>query len=1657
MNNWGNSSAMSSVRRVVRDGVFAVALGWLAAATAWALPDLSVSNLVVGSIVTRQDGGWNIPVTYTVTNVGTTTAPPYWHNMGYLSADGVLDNGDLPGVSGHWFFSYGPELAVGASFAATGTFIVYSYVNPGNYTMFVKADGRSAVYHGGGATNTDSGGLAESDETNNTASAPVQLARPDLSVSNLVVGTVAVGQDGNWTIPVSFTVTNTGAVAASPSWLDMAYLSADGVLDNADQPSYGYWYLGGRGTTLAPGESYVVNGTFAAPATTPPGTYRLIAKADGQSAVYHGGGASNTDSGVLFEMSEANNTIASEPIQFSRPDLSVSDLVVGAVTVAQNGSWTMPVSFTVTNTGAATAAPSWLDMAYLSVDGVLDNGDQPSHGWWYLGGRGTPLAPGESYAVNGTFSAPASTPLGTYRLIAKADGRSTVYHGSGASNTDAGTLVETNEANNTIASAPVQLLRPDLSVSNVVLGAAAVRQEGGWNIPVSFTVTNTGTATAAPSWLDMAYLSADGVLDNADQPSHGYWYLGSRGTPLAPGQSYSVNGTFATPASTAPGTYTLFVKADGHSAAWHGISATNTDAGDLVEIDESNNVLASSQIQLDRPNLAVSSLTRGTIVNRPDGVWVIPVSYKVTNVGAAPAVASWYDMGYLSVDGVLSNNDESNGYLALRSSTLAPGASYDVSSTYFVPASVAPGSYTLLVKADAHNSHSGGSNYVGPGAVAETNEEDNVAALVVQLNIQSDTTTGLTSSVNPAIVAQGTTLTATVTPASATGTVTFKDGATVLGTSTINSGVATLAASFGYPGAHSLTATYSSDPYLRASTSPAYVQTVNKAPTVTTLSALPGTAARGEPVQLIVSVSGADPSGTLLFKDGSTVIGTHSVSNGSAILGLSFPVARVYNLKVEYPGDSNNEASSSQVVSLTVTEGGGGTAPGALTWLYGYDANGNQLYVIDPNGNRTDRTFNLLDNVATVIQPAPTSGAARPVIGYGYDGLGQVTSVTDPRNLATSYSVDGLGNTLATASPDTGTAGATYDAAGNVLTRSDARGKTTTYTYDVLNRVTSISYANGVPTVFEYDGGATPLPTSIGKLTRITDESGSTSYTYDAHGNVTSKTHVAGSRTLVVGYEWGTSGSTNGKLTAVRYPSGAQVNYLYGTNGAVTAITVNPVNASGSGTNTGASLGVLSNLAYTGANQPKSWTWASGSAYLRTYDSFGRLVSYPLGNPAGSGASAGVLRTLGYDDAARIMGYTHTGAGSLDQSFVYDGLDRLANAIQAGTFHGYGYDATGNRTQRTVGAQTYALGISPTSNRLTSVQDSTGTASIVHDAAGNIVSDGLGTYTYSDRGRMSAATLAGGTVQYRYNGLEQRVSKTGPVGLVPTGASYYAYDEAGHVIGEYDADGVPRYETVYLGDTPVAAITQARSGSPVTVQTNIAFVYADHIDTPRVIARSGDEAIVWRWDLAEAFGATPANDNPSGLGSYTFNQRFPGQVLDAETGLHYNWHRDYSPGTGRYVQSDPIGLMGGINTFGYALADPVARIDPNGLQVVIVIPGRRRSVDPDFPPGVGPNHQSDSALQDLIERGANRSQYKNRCEEKPPEDLRKPITRAEHCKLAKWNRDKWKDCKALREENTKKWWGGVDSRHSAQLMKDIETNISDAERAVKQFCRSDCE
>lgn len=483
------------------------------------------------------------------------------------------------------------------------------------------------------------------------------------------------------------------------------------------------------------------------------------------------------------------------------------------------------------------------------------------------------------------------------------------------------------------------------------------------------------------------------------------------------------------------------------------------------------------------------------------------------------------------------------------------------------------------------------------------------------------------------------------------------------------------------------------------------------------------------------------------------------------------------------------------------------------TTHFQYDANGNVTQIADPLGHVTNQKYDALNRLQQQIQPAPKAGAPRPTIAYTYDGQDQLVSVTDPRNLVTRYTVDGLGNQTALASPDAGITNKTYDEAGNVKTVTDARGKTATYSYDALNRITSISYPTGASTAFTWDVDNTPGTYPKGRLVIITDESGSTHYTYDIFGHVTSKTvtPMVGGASYTITYRYDTNAASTGHLFSMTYPSGNRINYTYDADGRIASLTLNPGKPDGS-TDTTTSTPILTGIQYHPLGLPTAWAWGNSTAtapntYARSIDLDGRITSYPLGNALNNGT----VRTVAYDAASRITGTTHSGTGAgnnapanFNQNYGYDDLDRLTSFTAQATSQAYGYDANGNRTSLAIGANSYADTIDAASNKLTATAGPTPAQTNAFDAAGNETGNGTTTFTYSDRGRLASAQTSAGTTAYLYNGLNQRVSKAGSA--VAGGSNGYAYDEAGHLIGEYDATGKAIEETVYLGDMPVAVL-----------------------------------------------------------------------------------------------------------------------------------------------------------------------------------------------------------------------------------------------------------
>jgi RHS repeat-associated protein len=175
-------------------------------------------------------------------------------------------------------------------------------------------------------------------------------------------------------------------------------------------------------------------------------------------------------------------------------------------------------------------------------------------------------------------------------------------------------------------------------------------------------------------------------------------------------------------------------------------------------------------------------------------------------------------------------------------------------------------------------------------------------------------------------------------------------------------------------------------------------------------------------------------------------------------------------------------------------------------------------------------------------------------------------------------------------------------------------------------------------------------------------------------------------------------------------------------------------------------------------------------------------------------------------------------------------------------------------------------------------------------------------------------------VQNLHNAQGQRVVKT--VNGDANTAIHFLYDQSGQVIAEIDATtGTTLREYIYVNGQQIAIVDDTGTQEEETY-----FVHNDHLGTPQKIT---DETQAIVWDATyKPFGevevATEEIEN---------NIRFPGQYADEETGLNYNYFRDYDPSTGRYVESDPIGLKGGVNTYAYVANSPLTAIDPRGTVI----------------------------------------------------------------------------------------------------------------------------
>ena len=570
------------------------------------------------------------------------------------------------------------------------------------------------------------------------------------------------------------------------------------------------------------------------------------------------------------------------------------------------------------------------------------------------------------------------------------------------------------------------------------------------------------------------------------------------------------------------------------------------------------------------------------------------------------------------------------------------------------------------------------------------------------------------------------------------------------------------------------------------------------------------------------------------------------------------------------------------------------------------DNNSNLTSMIDPNGNPSSTIFDAFDRVES------STHREGGITQYEYDDQDQITKVTAPNGVITEYEYDIIARKTKEVSSDRGTMTYQYDLANNVISMTEGRGITTTLAYDELERLISKTYPNTTPgkiedVSYDYDCESEPEKLAIGRLCERIDESGEYDYQYDGWGNLISRTFT---ETQGIPYTISYSYDEGNHIIAMTYPSNRNLTYqrdglrrLQGINSDINGIP----------------QPIISNMIYRGDNQPLSCTYGNGLQDTRQYDLQGRLVNQLL-----TSTTNGIVdeRTYKYDANSNVIDIQ---TNYEQNHYAYDKRDRLVNDfIDSLDESVFGYDLNDNRLVKTNNTTSSFEGdtlytYQPNSNRLLE-EDQIEIAPSQSNQAMNR------RMVYNDVGRLfQVYDQANLTAEYIYNDAGQRTRKTVFTNDLPTDTTIYHYDQRGLLITETDENGLLKRDYIWSdANQPIAQVTSQNNTD------NVIYLHNDHLLTNR-LATDPSQTIVWRWE-GEAFGNTKAEEDSDNDNQTTIvNLRFPGQYHDDETDWFYNWNRYYDPELGRYITSDPIGLGGGLNTYGYSGQNPVNWIDPRGL------------------------------------------------------------------------------------------------------------------------------
>jgi RHS repeat-associated protein len=633
---------------------------------------------------------------------------------------------------------------------------------------------------------------------------------------------------------------------------------------------------------------------------------------------------------------------------------------------------------------------------------------------------------------------------------------------------------------------------------------------------------------------------------------------------------------------------------------------------------------------------------------------------------------------------------------------------------------------------------------------------------------------------------------------------------------------------------------------------------------------------------------------------------------------------------------------------IAATHMGGGNGEVASVSHQLHDAIGKLIERTDPNQNPpTTYEYDGHDRLTQTID-----ALFNPTV-YEYNIHDNLVQVGAPNGASTEYVYDDLGNLLSESSPDRGLITYTHDVAGNVIGMVDARGVSVVYRYDALNRLLSVDYpGTDEDQSFRYDS----CIQGVGRLCVINDESGLLEFEYDAYGNRLVESRTQDNATYRTEYSF----DAGNRVTSMTYPNGRVVSYQRDSIGRISSVDSMLGNAA---------QAVVHSRAYRADRLLIRQTFGNGLNESRDYDTQGRLINHVIGGHE--------ARSFIYDANGNVTAIFNA---QKPTEYEYDSLNRLTgeSSIVAGIGNDspthpltlWMYDENSNRINRTMGnllndtpdcdpdvdescslvcspgdwcfadgQKSKAYIYAPQSNQLTRV----GNKSVVKDAAGNTLSDknAKRTFNYDSAGRLFQFYKNGILkAEYTYNSQNQRVKKSlyklDHLGDPIVHTFQFFYDQQGQLISEYK-NGKPIRDYLWADNQPIQRDQiKLKSNGDVIIKNSLSLV-TDHLHTPR-LAMDETNTIVWRWD-SNAFGKGGVEKDPDADGSkHNIRLRFPGQYADTESGLYYNWNRYYDPIMGRYITSDPIGLSGGINTYGYALQNPLLYSDYSGLVAVPVFP-----------------------------------------------------------------------------------------------------------------------